>query len=221
MRSIILSLCLTLAACAAHADDGIAIMGDSISAGYAPYVEAVMPCVSRIHGNARDSGYTLAHVDTWMAGKHYRGIYWNNGLWDLARRYQPGNPLYNPKRIWTLDPTDLSPVAVPVAEYSANLPAIVAKLRTHLAPGGFIVFATTTDVPAGSIGRKSADVGTYNTAANQALKGIIQVDFLHAFMRPYASEHVDQNGNKVHYTATGRQIAATHVVDVLQALGGC
>lgn len=222
MRNFVLAFSLFLVVGCVHADDGIAIMGDSISAGYAPYVEAVMPCVTRIPGNARDSGYTLMHVNDWMVGKHYRVIYWNNGLWDIARRYQPTNPLYDPAHIYKLDPTDLSPVATDVVTYRQNLAAIVAKLQPHLAAGGVIIFATTTDVPDGSIGRKSEDVGTYNSAAALAM-GVsgIKIDQLHKFMLPYALEHVDQGGNLVHYTATGRQIAATHVVDTLQAAGGC
>lgn len=198
---------------AAHAD--MLIIGDStIKAAY-QYVVAEMPCVDKADGNARDSGNALARLPEWLSGKDYSVIYFNVGLWDIARR------LLNGPSIWTLDPTDQAPVTTERAQYKANLEAMVELIRT-IQPNAVIIFATSTDVPENSSGRLPYDLKTYNLAAKQAMtfEGV-EVDDRYAFMLPYAYLHKTDTPNKVHYLPAGYQVMASHIVDVLQAHGGC
>lgn len=199
----------------ARADDGIAIIGDSTLKGAVPYIQAAMPCAHRVGGNARDSGHLLTKLGAWLAGKQYRIIYFNVGLWDVARRAP------TPDDIWNLDPTDTADVSVGINHYGVNLQHIAENIRAAQ-PGAIVIFATSTDVPANSIGRLPGDLDNYNarsfvSMANQH----VPVDDRHAFMMPYAYLHTLNNQNKVHYVAAGYQVMASHIVDVLQSYGGC
>lgn len=191
----------------------IALIGDSLMAGAAPYVKQAMPCVTKIKGNWRDSGFFLSLIDDRLAGQHFSIIYFDVGMWDIARRIPtPGHP-------WTLDPSDSAPVTNSIPEYQANLAQIAAKLKKY---GDTVIFMNITDVPEGSIGRLSSDVEPYNLAAHDAIIGAgIKYDSMRAFMLPYAYLHADNHGNLVHYVSAGQQIMAGHIVDVLQANGGC
>lgn len=213
MKALVLALCLF--PCLCFGDDGILVVGDSNTLRPMSYIRDALPCAHHSPGNARDTQFIIDNLPGWLIGKNYRIIYFNSGLWDIARR------IPTPEDPWTLDPTDEAPMAVDPDQYRFNLNVIAEMLKTW-SPGSIIIFATSTDVPVDSIGRLPANLRRYNAIAKSVMdQQIIEVDDRYAFMLPYAYLHTDENGNKVHYTSSGNQIMASHIVDILQAHGGC
>lgn len=197
----------------AFADDGILLLGDSIRLiGYGPYVMAELPCVHQVPYNNGDSGRLLSELPAILAGKHYRIIHFNAGLWDIAHRSDLS------LRKDRLYPVNLAPITTDEITYFSNMYAIIDELKDN---GAIVIVATTTDVPQGSIGRDSADVPTYNNILETAaLNRGIDIDDLYMKMLSYQDLHIGTE-NKVHYSDAGNKIMANHVVRVLKQHGGC
>ena len=133
----------------------VLIIGDSISMGYTPVVRKALAekaNVFRIPANGGDTNNILLSLDKWfdaIGRPHFKAIVFNSGLHDVARRAK-GKP----------DTT--VPVAVPIADYQANLEKIVARLHDHASA---LLWAATTVVPSGDAVRRAGDEVRYNEAA--------------------------------------------------------
>ena len=105
----------------------VLLIGDSIRAGYQPFVEEALRGSAAVASGA-DYGGTSAHVranlDGWLRVRRYDLVHLNCGLHDLARR-----PATEPR--------------VPLAGYRDNLQAIFARFAELGVP---VVWATTTPV---------------------------------------------------------------------------
>lgn len=176
------------------------LIGDSITAGYAPFARAA--CGLDLHGpdgNARDSRTLLAVAAA--VEDRYEVIHVNCGLHDLKRYDGADGP------------------AVPVPEYAANVARAVGILRGR---AGTVAWARTTPVAAesrkGGYRRLGADVDRYNTAADAALAGLdVPVDDLHAVL-VRAGAATSQAADGVHLTETGYRTLGTAVGSFLDAL---
>ncbi|MEI9898736.1 MAG: SGNH/GDSL hydrolase family protein [Chthoniobacter sp.] len=120
------------------------LIGDSISIGYTiPTREALkgVANVHRIPTNGSSSDVGLKNLDKWLAtdgaDKKWDVIHFNWGLHDL-KHWKDGK----------MDPT--GPQVNPVEQYEKNLQEIVARLKKT---GAKLIFATTTPVPEGTVGR--------------------------------------------------------------------
>ena len=104
-----------------------------------------------------------------------------------------------------------------IAEYQQHLEADLKFLNT-IAPGALLIFATTTPVPEGSVGRIAGDAKRYNSAAREVLQqhpGVL-INDLFAFTLPHHSAWWSSPGN-VHYKPVGFDAQGDEVARVILA----
>ena len=175
----------------------VLIIGDSISIGYTPTIEAALsPAYDVVHNpcNAMTSSWTAQNIDTWLASRSsFEAITWNNGLWDVAD--------------WE---------NVSDSDYAANLHAIAQKIKAKTAHPLFIL---TTEVLPATPHRNNADVVNRNNIARDvmALEGIKVLD-LYPVSQTIVGEHV--SADDVHFTTAGSQVLGEAVLDSLDTLFG-
>ena len=164
----------------------IALIGDSITAGYAPLVAkrlAGKAIVVTPAGSGVDSGQMLAHLEEWLVREKPAVVHFNCGLDDLTRS-KPGGQRQ-----------------VELAEYESNLRRIVERLRRE--DNIAVVFANTTQVK----DERQADVKRYNDAAAVVMHAAnVPVHDLHGI--------VERGGaNGAHFTPAGCDRLAEAVAD--------
>ena len=179
----------------------VLLIGDSISIGYTLPVRARLTGRANVHrvpANCGDTGRGLQNLDSWLGTGRWDVIHFNFGLHDLKYLNQQGK--YVP-------PAQGRQVAPPAA-YEENLRQLVKQLKKS---GARLVFATTTQVPDGTLGRVQNDEIRYNEAAARVMKetGVV-IDDLHAVVAPNLAEW--QNPKNVHFTPTGYEQLADAVV---------
>lgn len=170
----------------------ILVIGDSISIGYTPYVQQLMPSYELIHNpcNAMSSEWTRSQLKYWVKGRHFRAIVWNNGLWDIAS--------------WQ---------AVYPFRYEQNLKHIARVLKNH---ADVVVFPLSTHVPVGAEGRDNADVIVRNQIAISVMltENVPVVDLYSiSVLLPHPSP------TDPHFTSAGYQALGMAVSNELHTLG--
>lgn len=182
----------------------VLIIGDSISIGYTREVRARLAGRANVHRPPDNCGPTvwgLEQLDSWLGAGPWDAIYFNFGLHDLKFMDENGTYIVP-------GPQD-RPLASP-EEYAANLRELVARLRRT---GARLVFATTTPVPAGTVGRVAGSQLAYNAAAVAVMREAgVAIDDLHAFAA--ARPHLMQSNN-VHFTPEGCAALGDHVAATL------
>ena len=176
------------------------LIGDSISIGYTTRTQdalAGQANVLRIPENAGSTRDGLEKIDRWLARRpHWDVIHFNFGLHDLKKQ-KSGSP--NPDQ---LDVT--GPVNIPLAEYEANLEALVQRLKQT---GARLIWASTTPIPEGSLGRVRGDEVAYNETARRVMeKNGVRINDLHACLQP--SEAASFPPGDVHPNDPGKEILA-------------
>ena len=197
----------------APAKKRVLILGDSISIGYTPFVQKMLPEMTVVRPMKGDkpencSGTTagIANIDRWLQleGGKWDVIHFNWGLHDL-KHVKPGDP----KGAASDSATD--PPQATVEVYEKQLREIVGKLK---ATGAKLIFATTTPVPDApqKVYRTNADAIKYNEVALKIMKeNNIAVDDLYTFMKPKVATLQLQPAN-VHFTPQGSEALAKQVV---------
>ncbi len=133
----------------------VLLLGDSIRLGYQPVAAAQLAAVATVRGlddNGRDTAYTLAHLDAWLAeAQPIRVVHCNCGLHDLKRM------------------DGATGTVVPLARYADNLATIIARVRAQT--DAALIVATTTPIHEArhaarglDFARLAADVHAYNDA---------------------------------------------------------
>jgi acyl-CoA thioesterase-1 len=214
LSSLILcvSLCAQTAPKAAKVDPSLApvqevanlprvlLIGDSISMGYTLPVRELLKGranVLRVPMNAGETARGIARMDAWLGAGRWDVIHFNFGLHDL--KYLDAKGKY-------VDPAEGKQVAL-LPQYEANLRQIVQRLQKT---GAKLIWATTTPVPAGTLGRVKDDELKYNETALKVMKEYgIQVDDLHAVVA--AGPPDMQRAKNVHFTEEGYQALARSV----------
>ena len=191
----------------------VLLLGDSISIAYTRPVRTLLKGRANIYramsadgrqpGNGGDTRMGLAGLDAWLAGHHWSVIHFNWGLWDLC--YRDPASLNHGNR-----DKEKGTLAVPLAEYARNLEQLVVRLK---ATGATLIWATTTVVPEGELGRIAGDEINYNQVAAgiMARHGVL-VDDLHALTAAMPPEKFRAPAD-VHCTPEGpaelaRQVAS-------------
>ena len=185
----------------------ILLIGDSISIGYTREVRRRFAGRANVHRPPDNCGPTLfglEQLDGWLGSGRWDVIYFNFGLHDLKFMDASGTYIVP-------GPKD-RPLASP-AEYADNLRQIVVRLRRT---GARLVFANTTPVPGGTVGRVEGSERAYNAAAEQVMRAAgVTIDGLHAF----AVAHPQlQRPHNVHFTPEGCEALADHVAATLAPL---
>jgi dienelactone hydrolase/lysophospholipase L1-like esterase len=137
----------------------IALVGDSVTAGYAPLVAkrlAGKAIVVTPANSSGDSGQVLAHLEEWLVREKPAVVHFNCGLDDLTLSKEGRQ-----RRI-------------ELAKYESNLRQIVERLQRETPTA--VVFANTTPVT----DERGADVKRYNTAATAVMHAAnVPVNDLH------------------------------------------
>ncbi|GAB5559739.1 MAG: SGNH/GDSL hydrolase family protein [Synoicihabitans sp.] len=189
----------------------VLLIGDSISIGYtAPAREALRGKVNlhRIPENGGDTQRGLDNLSAWLAPENgtWDLIHFNWGLWDLCYRNPAAQTQGNRDKIHgTLTHT-------PDA-YAANLDKLVRQLQQT---GATLIFATTTPVPEGEIGRKIGDDIIYNQAAREVMEHHgIPINDLHATMAGKMAKFARAPGD-VHFTPEGSELLGSAVAEAIK-----
>ena len=188
----------------------ILIIGDSISIGYTPQVEALMKGEAVIvhhQGNAGHTGNGLLKIEQWLGTNQWNVIHFNFGLHDLCYRSQdPAKKGQGDKVGGLLTNTK--------EKYVENLELLVQRLEKT---GAKLVWASTTVVPEGEKGRMVGDDLKYNAVAETIMKAHrIPIDDLHTLSSGFAPSDFSSPGN-VHYSKTGYEKLARQVASSIRA----
>ncbi len=207
--SALLVLFLTCFAAKPYEVKRVLVIGDSISIGYTPFIKAALSPDVEVSHNPGNGGSTLRgleSVEKWLDNKDWDVILFNFGLHDMVHKDSSEKyDVINGK------------IAVPLKEYRKNLEAIADKLNETKAK---VIFVTTTMVPDGAKGRKTASVAEYNGVALKVMKKKnIQVVDLY---QPSLEIHpINSKPKDVHYTPKGYELLAEILVkEIKQALKG-
>ncbi len=198
----------------------VLILGDSISIAYTRDVRALMKDTANVYrpmsanqknpANCGDTTIGLANIDAWLAGKKWDVIHFNWGLWDLCYRNPASKAQGNRDKL-------NGKVSTPPDVYRRNLETLVGKLK---ATGARLVWASTTLVPDGEVGRCVGDDVKYNAIAAEVMKQHdIRIDDLFAASRKFESSMFVKPGD-VHFTPEASRILATQVAQHLTELLG-
>lgn len=183
----------------------VLILGDSISMGYTNMVRDGLKGkanVVRPKDNCGDTVIGLRELDAWLGDKDWDVIHFNWGLWDLCYR--------NPKldKAGNRDKVN-GKISVPVADYEKNLEQLVIQLK---ATGATLIWASTTLVPEGEVGRVAGDDKIYNEAATRVMqKHGVAINDLHALSASLDPNLFIRPGD-VHFTTEGSKKLAEQVV---------
>jgi len=193
----------------------VLIIGDSISAGYFPFVkdllkgkaELISPKQFDEEGKPTSCEGTtrgVENIDEWLGDTKWDVIHFNFGLHDL-KHIKPGSN----RNSKNLD----DPLQADLSQYEKNLREIVGKLR---ATGATLIFATTTPYP-DKLDRQIRTPGMpqkYNMIALKIMReNDIEVNDLYSFVLPRMEEL--QRPNNVHFTEAGSQVLAGEVAQAI------
>ena len=196
----------------------VLIIGDSISIGYTQYVRQLLNGKANVlrpmrkagaelgNVNCRDTRIGLESLDQWLGDLKWDVIHFNWGLHDLCYRNPQANSKGNRDKI-------NGRISVPLAKYQDNLEELVVRLKST---GAVLVWASTTFVPEGEIGRFAGDEVKYNEKARLVMEkhGIV-VNDLHALTSNFENTLFRSPGN-VHYTKEGSQRIAAQVAEKIE-----
>jgi len=184
------------------------LIGDSISIGYTPEVIHQLQdkaFVSRAKANCGDTNRGLAALDSWLGSTKWNLIHFNWGLHDLCYR----NP--EVKTVGNRDKVN-GTQSVPLEQYQKNLEALVLRLKKT---GAKLIWASTTKVPQGEIGRFAGDELKYNKVALEIMKKHgVEINDLHQLSSSLDASLFRKRGRgDVHYTPQGSALLGQQVAD--------
>ncbi|HEX3133787.1 MAG TPA: SGNH/GDSL hydrolase family protein [Planctomycetota bacterium] len=193
----------------------VLIIGDSVSCGYTLPLRTALTGVANVHRppqNCGSSAVGLQNLDRWLGNQPWDVIHFNYGLHDLSCEFSPGknrNAAGDYAR-----PDNGGHHRVAPDAYRANLTALVERLRAK-APTATLIFVTTTPVSADLHHYVKDDEVEYNRTAVEVMTAHgVHVNDLWAFAKPRIAE-IQEPGNP-HFTATGSQILAAGIADVIR-----
>lgn len=190
----------------------VLLIGDSISIGYTVPTRALLKSQANVHRVPANAGHTAMGVTglpKWFKklGGKWDVIHFNWGLWDLCYR----NP--ESKNQGRRDKVN-GALTHTIDQYTANLEKLITELKKTNAK---LIFATTTPVPEGELGRKLGDDLKYNAAAVKLMKRHdIPINDLHAVMAGRMKQYGIRPGD-VHFTKEGSRRLAEHVANAISA----
>jgi pimeloyl-ACP methyl ester carboxylesterase len=189
----------------------VLIIGDSISIGYMRALPELLKGQATVRhnpGNAGHTGMGVANIKRYIGDGKWGVIHFNWGLWDLCYRHpksksQGRRDKINGKLTHTLE------------QYEANLRKLVKTLK---GTGAKLIWATTTPVPDGEVGRIKGDELKYNAVAAKIMgDNKIAINDLHAHMTRRLKDFAKKGD--VHYDAAGSKYLAEKVAaSVLEAI---
>jgi len=179
----------------------VLLIGDSISMGYTVPVRELLKGKANVVRPLENCGETtrgLEKLDKWLGNGKWDVIHFNFGLHDLKYLDTAGRYV----------PADQGKQVNLLPQYEANLRLLVARLKKT---GAKLIWASTTPVPDGSLGRVQGDEVAYNAVALKVMSELgVGVDDLHeAIDRGPAGLQLPKN---VHFSKEGYELLAKSVV---------
>ena len=192
----------------------VLIIGDSISIGYTRLVREKLigkanvyrPMNGKGPDNCGDTTIGMAKIDAWLGKQKWDVIHFNWGLWDLcyrnpASKEQGGRDKAGGK------------VSTTPADYEKNLEQLVTRME---ATGAKLIWASTTVVPDGEVGRFVGDDEKYNSIAERVMKKhSIPTDDLFALSKEFSGKFSAKAGD-VHYKVEGYDALAVQVAGAIE-----
>jgi lysophospholipase L1-like esterase len=184
----------------------VLILGDSISIGYTAQVREGLKGranVLRPKANCGDTPMGLAGIDKWLGTNHWDVIHFNWGLWDLCYRHPESKEQGHRDKVH-------GQLSTSPEDYEKNLEALVLRLKRT---GATLIWASTTVVPEGEVGRFVGDEIKYNAIAARVMKKHgIMTDDLYATTKAFPPAMFSKPGD-VHFTEQGYAKLARQVVE--------
>lgn len=186
------------------------LIGDSISIGYNLTVtELLMDSanVQRPEVNCGNTDKGMRELDTWLGDTKWDIIHFNWGLHDLCYRHPDSKETGHRDKI-------NGTISIPLEDYKVNLEALVERLEQT---GATLIWATTTPVPEGEIGRFPGDELKYNAAAREImLRHQIEINDLHQVASEFDASQWKGPGN-VHFNQEGSAALGQRVAETIKA----
>lgn len=191
----------------------VLILGDSISIGYTRDARAMLQGKANVYrpmapnnkqpANCGDTTIGLANIDAWLSQQKWDVIHFNWGLWDLCYRNPESKEQGNRDKV-------NGKLSTSPDDYRRNLETLIAKMK---ATGAKLIWANTTLVPEGEVGRIVGDDAKYNAIAAEVMKKHnIPINDLHATTKAFAPTMFVKPGD-VHYTDEGSKALAKQVAE--------
>lgn len=190
----------------------VLILGDSISIGYTLPVRKALEGKANVFrpmrpnrqpDNCGDTTIGLANIDKWLGDTRWDVIHFNWGLWDLCYRHPQSKEQGNRDKV-------KGKLSTTPDDYEKNLEKLVTKLK---ATGAKLIWASTTVVPDGEVGRFVGDDAKYNAIAARVMeRHRIPINDLHATSKTFPPTLFTKPGD-VHFTPEGSAKLATQVAE--------
>ena len=189
------------------------LIGDSISIGYTPHVEAVLKGKVEVRhhkGNAQHTGTGLKMLDRWVGETKWDVIHFNWGMWDLCYRHPQS-------KVQGRRDKERGTLTTSLEQYEKNLDQLAARLKKTDAK---LIWAHTSTVPKGEAGRKVGDDDKYNQAAVRVMKKHgIEINDLNALTDSFPADLFVRPGD-VHFKTEGsKKLGQAVAVKIMKALG--
>lgn len=191
----------------------VLILGDSISIGYTVAVRKGLEGIANVirpKANCGDTRAGISNIDQWLGDTKWDVIHFNWGLHDLCYRNPESKAQGNRDKVKGTQ-------SVLIPDYEKNLEQLVQRLEKT---GAKLIWANTTLVPDGEVGRFVGDEIKYNAAAEKIMKKHeIAINDLHATTAAFPDNLFAGKAN-VHFTQAGSdKLAAQVIAKVNEALG--
>lgn len=174
----------------------ILVIGDSISLGYTPHLQALMPAHDIVHNvcNAKSSRNGVEQIDFWLRQrKQWDAITFNHGLWDSDSRFGTKPEIYR-----------------------KNLTEIARKIKKR---SNNVAFILTTEVLPNTPNNSNAKVLQLNQIAIEVMTNEnIPVIDLHFASEQIQHEHI--HSRDIHFTEAGSEFLADYIYNDLTILFG-
>lgn len=189
----------------------VLILGDSISIGYTLAVREQLRGKANVFrpmrpdgrqpDNCGDTPMGIAKLDQYLGETRWNIIHFNWGLWDLCYRHPDSKE--QGKRDKVNGKLSTTP-----ADYERNLEKLVERLK---ATGAKLIWASTTVVPEGEVGRFVGDDAKYNVIAARVMeRQHVVINDLYTTSKTFPPAMFTKPGD-VHFTTEGSTKLAEQV----------
>lgn len=191
----------------------VLILGDSISIGYTLETRKLLKGKANVFrpmrkdgkgpDNCGDTPMGLENLDKWLGDRKWKVIHFNWGLWDLCYRHPDSKATGKRDKV-------KGTISTKPEDYEKNLEKLVARLK---ATGAKLIWASTTLVPEGEVGRFVGDDAKYNAIAKKVMeRHNIPINDLHAISKAFPADHFVGPGD-VHFTSAASAKLAAKVAE--------
>ena len=195
----------------------VLILGDSISIAYTLPVRRLLDGKANVFrpmrgdgknpDNCGDTTIGLANIDKWLGERKWDVIHFNWGLWDLCYRHPQSKEQGKRDKV-------NGKISTQPKDYEQNLEKLVTRLK---ATGARLIWASTTLVPEGEVGRFTGDDAVYNAIAQRVMtRHGITINDLHSTSKQFPADWFIGPGD-VHFTGEGSAKLADQVATAISS----